>query len=55
MKNPPEKQKRATRRKRNLFARKGWRRFIMRGVLADQAARTGETCTDLRPGAENWP
>ena len=44
--------KRPKRQKRNPFACEGWRRFIMRGVRADEAARaaalarvtaTGET------------
>jgi hypothetical protein len=47
-----KKQKRRARRKRNPFACKGWRKFIMRSVRADEAARaaararvtaTGET------------
>jgi hypothetical protein len=44
----PKKRKRLASRKRNPFDCEGWRRFVMRSVRADQAARarvraTGET------------
>ena len=40
-----KKQKRPGRQKRNPFACEGWRQFIMRSVLADQAARARLTAT----------
>jgi hypothetical protein len=45
MKKPTKKQKRLAGRKRNPFACEGWRSFVMRSVLADQAARARVTAT----------
>jgi hypothetical protein len=44
MKKPTKNQK-AFGRKGNPFACEGWRSFVMRSVLADQAARARVTAT----------